>query len=300
VRRLATTPSLVGNSVWEDLISLHPRADYEPSTGIGPASKYVEQDDGSIQWDRDRLPVDVALAQDSDPLPSTEDREGYSGANHFRYWATGIADLLDVESCLTNHDAPMARVLDLGCATGRVTRAFAAHTEATVLGCDINRKHVDWINARLSAGVVAFQNTSIPSLPLEDRSLDLVTAFSVFTHVESFDTTWLMEIRRVLRPGGIAWITFHGERTWRELKPDWPLYAGLDGHSGFVRDREAHADRLPPGRTVYRWAPDRSYSANVFYDYDYIRNVWGSLLELVEIRPAIPGYQEVAVLRRTT
>jgi SAM-dependent methyltransferase len=298
-RRAASAATAVRGSVWEDFISLESQAGYDPSAGIGPASKYVGQDDGTVQWDRAQLPLDVAISQDRDPLPSTEDREGYYGANHFNYWASGIADLFEIRSWMTEHDAPLARYLDLGCATGRVARAFAAHTDATVLGCDINRKHVDWINARLSHGVVAFQNTSLPSLPLEDRSLDLVTAFSVFTHIESFDTAWLMEIRRVLCLGGIAWITFHGERTWDELQPNWPLYAGLKGHPSFMSDRNAHGKQLPPGRTIYRRADDRSYSANVFYDYDYVRTVWGSLLELVEVRPAIPAFQEVAVLRRT-
>ena len=38
-----------------------------------------------------------------------------------------------------------------------------------------------------------FQNHSIPTLPLPDASIDLITAFSVFTHMEGMETAWLME-----------------------------------------------------------------------------------------------------------
>lgn len=54
------------------------------------------------------------------------------------------------------------------------------------------------------------------SLPCADESADLVTAFSVFTHLyheESY--AYLMDIRRVLRPGGRAVFSFlESERNW--------------------------------------------------------------------------------------
>jgi SAM-dependent methyltransferase len=41
--------------------------------------------------------------------------------------------------------------------------------------------------------------------------LDLVLAVSIFNHLdEKAQVAWLREVRRVLRPGGIAIITFHG------------------------------------------------------------------------------------------
>ncbi len=66
--------------------------------------------------------------------------------------------------------------------------------------CDINRRHVDWCNLHLPRSIRVFQNTSLPLIPLPEGAVDLVSAFSVFSHIEAFDTTWLMEIRRVLAP----------------------------------------------------------------------------------------------------
>jgi SAM-dependent methyltransferase len=283
------------DKIWEDLISLN-SADEMFTEHIGPASKYVAQDDGTVSWDRTRIPLDVAVARDESPLPSTEAREGYYGPNHFNFWASGLRDYCEIADWAEKNDIKIGTYLDIGAASGRVARAFNAQGGIKTIACDINRRHVDWMAANLPPSITAFQNSSIPALPLSDNSVDFVTAFSVFTHIEAFDTTWLMELRRILRPGGVAWLTIHGDRTWRELRPEWPLYAPLNAHKGYQQDR-IHPE-LPRPRTVYRWHTDRSYTANVFYTYDYIRTVWGQIIDVVEIRSCLPPYQDAVILRK--
>lgn len=187
----------------------------------------------------------------------------------------------------------------MGCASGRFIRHARAHSRVgfkKVFGCDINRAHVDWVSHHLPADITVFQNTSIPILSLPDNSIDVVTAFSVFTHIECFDNTWLMEIRRVLKSGGVAWLTIHGERTWRDIAPSWPLYNALVSHPDYASCR-ASKD-LPEERLVFRWHSDRSYSANVFYSEEYIRKVWGRVLTVREFFPALPFFQDVVVLQK--
>ena len=285
----------MSDTIWEDLISLNSGAEMFRDH-IGPAAQFVAQDDGTVAWDRKRIPLDVALARDPAPLPSTDAREGYYGPNHFNYWASGLSDYCEIAEWSEKNNLRIGTYLDIGCASGRVVRAFDAQAGVKSIGCDINRLHVDWMAANLPPSIAVFQNHSIPTLPLAENSIDLVTAFSVFTHVEAFDTTWLMEINRILRPGGVAWLTIHGDRTWRELKPEWPLHAPLEAHAGYREDRGHGA--IPRPRTVYRWHNNRSYTAYVFYSYDYIRTVWGRILDVVEIRPCQPRYQDVVVLRK--
>ena len=285
----------MNKSVWEELISLNSSSEMFIDN-IGPVSQYLGQDDGSVDWDRSRLHLEKAVENDPYPLPSTEAREFYYGPNHFGFWASGLRDYCEIANWFEQNGQPLGSYLDIGCATGRVARAFDAQGGIKTYACDINRRHIDWIAANLSKSIVTFQNHSIPTLPLPDECIDLVTAFSVFTHIEAFDTTWLTEIRRILKPGGIAWLTIHGDRTWREVAPDWPLWAPLDAHPDYQKDRESA--EIPRPRTVYRWHADRSYSANVFYSYDYIHTVWGRLMDVMEIRPAIPAYQDVVVLRK--
>lgn len=285
----------MSDTIWEDLISLNSANDMFRDH-IGSVSQYLSQDDGSVLWDRNRLPLELAARNDPANLPSTEAREFYYGPNHFNFWASGLRDYCEVVEWFEANNQPLETCLDIGCATGRVIRAFDAQGGIKTYGCDINRNHVDWIASNLPQRITVFQNHSIPSLPLPDGCLDLVTAFSVFTHIEAFDTTWLAEIRRVLKPGGIAWLTIHGDRTWREVNPDWPLWAPLDAHPEYQKDRGS--PNIPRPRIVYRWRSDRSYSANVFYSYEYIQTVWGRLMDIVEMRPALPAYQDVLILRK--
>lgn len=285
----------MNESIWEDLIALNNSSE-NFSEHIGSISSYLDQDDATVVWDRDILPLEKAVANDPYPLPSTEAREFYYGPNHFNFWASGLRDYCEIAKWVKENNQPLDAYLDIGCATGRVARAFTAQGGVKTYACDINRRHVDWIAANLSKDIFAFQNHSIPTLPLPENSLDLVTAFSVFTHIEAFDTTWLAEIRRILKPGGIAWLTIHGDRTWREISPDWPLWEPLDKHPDYQNDRGSA--QIPRPRTVYRWRADRSYSANVFYSYDYIHTVWGRLMDVIEIRPAMPAYQDVVILRK--
>jgi SAM-dependent methyltransferase len=266
---------------------------------LGKPREYVDLDDGSVACGDLILPVDVALSRDDSVLPTPEDREGYYGENHFNYWLSGLRDYEQLEGWLRANGVESSALLDFGCASGRFTRhAHYAGLLSNVYACDINRLHVDWIARNLPRGILAFQNTSMPFLPIADASVDVVTAFSVFTHLEAFDTSWIMEFRRILRPGGIAWLTIHGDRTWREMDPTWPVYSGLAHNPAYAPYLDVEHAELPRDRLLFRWSPDRSYSANVFYRTDYLRETWGRLLTVRDIFPALPPYQDVIVLQK--
>lgn len=286
-------------SSWEDNIALKNASPCTPSA-IGTAREYVDQDDSQVAWASfSEKTIEELTALDPYALPDTQDREGYYGPNHFNYWASGLVDYHIIKNWMDDNSTPLNDYMDFGCASGRVLRHFHAQSNGIkVVGCDINRQHVDWCNEHLPLGISVFQNTSLPYLPLKDDSLDLITAFSVFTHIEAFDTSWLKELERVLRPGGIAWVTIHGDRTWADIEPSWPLHNALTTHPDYVK----YADQktIPEDRLIYRWHSDQSYSANVFYTYEYIRKHWGRFFDVVDIFPASPHFQDVVVLRKHT
>lgn len=77
------------------------------------------------------------------------------------------------------------------------------------------------------------------SLPFEDQSFDLVTAFDLLEHVEDDDAV-AAEALRVLRPNGIILVTTPDARRWRYpyfriLKPLCPAEAELFARWGHVR-----------------------------------------------------------------
>ena len=182
--------------------------------------------------------------------------------------------------------------------SGEPIGVLAIRPDIETLGCDINRFHIGWIARHLPANITAFQSHSIPSLPLPDDSVDLMSAFSVFTHIEALETAWLMELRRILRPGGIAWITVHSEKTWDDLNETWPLYGALRNHPDF--DTSLPRRPMTRDRMVFRWRSDKSYTANVFYTFDYIRRAWGRIFDVVETHRRLPAFQDVIVLSKPT
>jgi len=234
---------------------------------------------------------------DNAALPTTTDREGYFGPNHFSYWASGLRDRNNLMSCADRLGVKVKSYLDFGCATGRVIRHFgAAEPGIKTYGCDINRMHVDWCAKYLPENITVFQNHSIPTLPLPDNSIDMVSAFSVFTHIEAFETSWLMELRRILKPGGIAWLTVHSEKTFEEVKEGWPLHVALRNHPEFQQYKDNQV--MDQDRLVFRWKSDRSYSSNVFYTNEYLQRTWGRIMDIKETHRRLPVYQDVVVLQK--
>ena len=53
----------------------------------------------------------------------------------------------------------------------------------------------------------AFVNRDVPPLDVADDTYDLVYAFSVFTHLTDSWSAWLLELHRVLKPGGLFVVT---------------------------------------------------------------------------------------------
>lgn len=280
---------------WEDLVALNSSA--EPVFELLEPAKAYEANDAK----RDEFKAfDYAAALEADtyPLPATKDREGYFGPHHFGYWASGFQDATNLLEAAKTHGVEVNRYLDLGCASGRVIRHIPQiDPSIDVWGCDINRLHVEWCNLHLGPEIKAFQNHSIPSLPLEDNSVDVVSAYSVFTHIEAFETAWLMEMRRILRPGGIAWVTVHSEHTLQDMNENWPLWKPVMGYPDI--HKIMNSDRTFDGnRLTVRWRSDRSYSSNVFYKQDYLNRVWGKIFEVVEVRRRFPRFQDVMILRK--
>ena len=104
------------------------------------------------------------LENDKLPLPNTADREQYYGDRHYDYWLSGLKDYLRIKQTLAKHntstDPLFAKVLDFGCASGRVLRHFLCHEpDIKIWGTDINVKHIDWILQFLGQKPLVFQNT---------------------------------------------------------------------------------------------------------------------------------------------
>jgi ubiquinone/menaquinone biosynthesis methyltransferase len=103
---------------------------------------------------------------------------------------------------LPPQDAPLC--LDLACGTGDIAFLLAGkYPGGQIIGIDITERMLAFARRRNAWPNVEFRNRDMGSLTMESSSVDIVTGGYALRNAPDLDTT-LVEINRVLRPGGIA------------------------------------------------------------------------------------------------
>ena len=104
---------------------------------------------------------------------------------------------------------PSHRLVDFGCGTGRLAmHAIPSLPHGHYIGIDVSQEMLRRLDQRLralprSTCRVSLMHQAFDTFPMADRSVDMVCAFSVFTHMEHEDSfRYLREARRVVRTGG--------------------------------------------------------------------------------------------------
>lgn len=156
------------------------------------------------------------------------------------------------------------RVLDFGCGSARVLRHFADEAQSGEFwGCDVDEASVEWDQANLSPPFRFFENGLAPPLSLADDSMDVVWAMSVFTHIADLWSDWLVEMHRLLAPGGVLIASFLGEGMWEALVGE-PYREDEVGMS-----------------VLHHWeGPD----CWVFHSEWWLREHWGRAFDVLEVK----------------
>jgi SAM-dependent methyltransferase len=164
----------------------------------------------------------VQPKREAEDVPPRELWENYAFTEE-AYLESGQRDVAAVLDAVEPFLAEWPRVaLDFGCAAARMLRFFPAEKDSELWGVDINAEHVSWCQRHLPRLNFATTSTA-PHLPFEDAYFDLVYAASVFTHISDLADAWLLELRRVMRKGAIAYVTVHDTITYRQLFTKYAL-----------------------------------------------------------------------------
>jgi SAM-dependent methyltransferase len=197
-------------------------------------------------------------------------------------------------------------ILDFGCGCGRMLRFMNNLSGVwSVHGCDVNLHHVRWCQSNLNS-IQTAQCSPQPPLPYDDEVFNLVYALSVFSHLSEFNAAlWLEELRRVLRPGGVAILTTHGV-------PALEIIRDSEAHQHmFGLDRQSIIEILSQFKersfVFQRYSNDVLRNANAGEEYgntfihpDYLFQKWDAagLRVLRHIPGGVRGWQDIVVLQK--
>ena len=130
--------------------------------------------------------------------------------------------LTDMINICQGRDPKSMTVLEIGCGSGRITRALA-ETFGQVFAVDISGEMIrqarealrDVPNARV------FQNNGADLTVLGDIQVDFAFSYIVFQHIPSRDVirSYVREVHRLLRPGGLFKFQVQGDSTM-ETSPE--------------------------------------------------------------------------------
>lgn len=191
------------------------------------------------RW-RERQAVRAAkdeAVEDGRPMPPTDLAMLVSGPSRRWFSEQGRAHAQMIRGLAARHGADFEAgldVLDFGCGAGRIARWLAPEVIAgggAFTGSDLNPRLVAWCAANLPGRYLS--NGLKPPLDVAGHSQDLVYGYSVLTHLtEATARAWLAELARVIRPGGLAVLSFHDEAYAARWGP--PEVAGELSHRPYV------------------------------------------------------------------
>jgi ubiquinone/menaquinone biosynthesis C-methylase UbiE len=244
------------------------------------------------------------------PLPPKNLRQIVAAVDAEEFLWTGLVDLATLLSLYERHaagiPASQAQVLDFGCGCGRMLRFLTgAQSTARAVGSDVNDALIAWCRKSLP-GVEVRVNGPSPPLPFADATFDLIYSLSIFTHLNrESGAEWLLELGRVLRPGGLAIMTTSGIRSLEIIR-------NSAAHQTMFELSAAETDEIAKSFAdvsfVYRRYKDAILQAanagtdygNTFIHPTYVQRHWNNeQFEVLEHLPAgLRGWQDIVILRR--
>lgn len=198
---------------------------------------------------------------------------------------------LDTAKWLSDHfkkhiDLKSCNVLDWGCGPGRVIRHMpeVIGSDSHYYGTDYNSKSIQWCSKNLSN--INFNTNSLKAeLPYENDFFDVIYGISIFTHLsEEMHYNWYNELYRTLKPGGILFLTTHGDNYKAKLTQS--------EIEKFDKGELIERGKVKEGHRTYTAFQPKSFMENLFSN--------ATILEHIETLPDGGGWlpQDIWIIRK--
>jgi SAM-dependent methyltransferase len=224
----------------------------------------------------------------ADGLPFPPVKLVYLVTNTYRYdwfYKSGHLGKESIKSILQKNNFDINKfesILDFGCGCGRMMRQWKTLNGPKLFGTDYNPLLVSWCKRNLPFAEFMVNSTTVP-LSYPDEAFDFIYAISVFSHLdESMGDFWIRELLRILKPGGLIYMTVMGAARLAYLPTD-------------LRERFNAGNLIVIGKeSIF------SNICAVFHPESYVRNMLPDRLHVLDFIPggAKDAHQDVFLLQK--
>jgi SAM-dependent methyltransferase len=212
------------------------------------------------------------------------------------------------EKYINSLEKENSRYLDFGCGVGRIFRLFMKDFKAENMhGIDPSEEYIQ-ICRNDFPDPFRFSHINLrPPTEIASNSVDLITAYSVFSHFSCIQATrWLEEFQRITRPGAILLLTTYGKGhieyiDGSEIGKLSPGHQAQKKHINLIGGKDEIYRMFDLGEMIF------FFGGGTFGQYDYghaylgekfIHRVWGQYFKIEDIIDDYSQLEQIYVILR--
>lgn len=194
------------------------------------------------------------------PLWCMHDMYGHTSYRHYTTSGKQHADTIN-DHINAHADGACISITEWGCGLARILQHFPETMIRT--GTDYNAEAIAWVNETFP-NLTAIKNEMMPPWKISMVSQDVIYAISIFTHLgEDTQNSWVKQIARSLKPGGLFIFTVHGApRIGQLLASEQAIF---DSGKPVYRTKVKEGSRL-----FVSYHPDSAIRKIFASDFDYV------------------------------
>jgi ubiquinone/menaquinone biosynthesis C-methylase UbiE len=233
------------------------------------------------------------------PIPSESLLDGYKTEEWISSGKENVDTMMRILDAAKFSIQKANRILDFGCSTGRMIRWLAdLAEEMEIWGVDINARHIVWCQENLTPPFNFATVTIEPHLPFKDEYFDLIYCGSVFTHIDDLAYSWLLELKRITRTGGMIYATVQDKHTADLIMNHLDRVPYWEGLRKLLLSYDKKRELGKFDYYMYCVNPGGPNS-QVFYDIDHLRRHWGRILKIISVTQEAYAGQTAVLMENT-